>query len=112
MSFIVGLYFLKKGSFFICPKRWLLRPPETLTGSLRRTRLPPTVGSAAPILAATERTTERGSLMRAGIRSDEAGSPLMSSMSSAGVRPAMLVAPKEKPYASAPASSGPPPWSM
>ena len=33
-------------------------------------------------------------------------------MSSAGVRPAMFVAPKEKPYASAPASSGPLPLSM
>src|SRR3954447_13000312 len=42
----------------------------------------------------------------------ETESPFTCSMSSAGVRPAMLVAPNEKPYASAPASSGPPPWSM
>ena len=53
--------------------------------------------------------------MRAGTRDaarEETESPFTCSMSSAGVRPAMLVAPNEKPYASAPASSGPPPWSM
>ena len=56
----------------------------------------PTVGSAAPILCATLRTIERGSLRCAGTRG-ETVSPFTWSMSSAGVRPAMLVAPKEKP---------------
>src|SRR4029453_6593210 len=38
VNFIVGLYFLKKGSFRIC-RTLSGRTPETLTGTLRRTRL-------------------------------------------------------------------------
>jgi hypothetical protein len=92
---ISGRYCFSEGSFRIARKR-SGRTPDTLIGSLRRIRFPPTVGSAAPIFAATFFTVARGRRMRAGTR-DNAARPFTCSMSSAGVRPAMFVAPKEKP---------------